>query len=156
MNEMSDFERSPPESQLNDDPPDEDRLALAEQLIAGLQDEFAECADAQIARLTEICLTRWVKPARREAAIRQLRRIAHDLKGEAGTFGYDLVTEIAECFGVYLREVPEARQQHADMVRYVGAFHRAWGERLQGDGGAVGRSLLAGLAAVNAQARHGS
>lgn len=131
----------------------EERLALAERLVAGLQDRFVASAQTRIDRLTEICLTRWVKPARREEAVRQLRRIAHDLKGEAGTFGFDLITDIADCFGAYLREIPVARQSHADIVRFVCAFHHVWGERIEGDGGAVGRGLLASLMVLKDRAR---
>jgi hypothetical protein len=131
----------------------DERLALAEKMIARLQHRFAESAQTKIDRLTEICLTRWVKPARRSAAIRQLRRIAHDLKGEGGSFGFDLITDIAECFGVYLREVAEPQQRHADIVRFVCAFHHVWGERLEGDGGAIGRGLLASLMVLNDRAR---
>ncbi len=140
-------------SSTPDDSPMDERLVRAEQLIAGLQGRFAASAEKRIDRLTEICLTRWVKPARREAAIRQLRRITHDLKGEAGTFGYDLITDIADCFGAYLRQVPEARQRHADIVRFVCAFHHVWGERLEGDGGDIGRGLLASLMILTDRAR---
>ena len=131
----------------------EDRLALADRLVAGLHGRFVESAQTRIDRLTEICLTRWVKPARREAAVKQLRRLTHDLKGEGGTFGFDLITDIADCFGTYLREIPVARQSHADIVRFVCAFHHVWGERIEGDGGAAGRGLLASLMILNERAR---
>lgn len=107
--------------------------SLANSVIAGLQDDFASGTQQRIDRLVELLRSGWKALATREATVREMRRIAHDLKGEAGTFGFDLITEIAELFGAYLRETPLPCQRTATVAGYIDALTLVWDERIEGD-----------------------
>lgn len=133
----------------------DDMLARAERMIAALQSEFAASTQIRMERVAEICRGKWMVRASREDAVRELRRIAHDLKGEAGTFGYDLITEIADLFGGYLRETPITAQRAQAIASYVDALQAVWTQRIQGDGGTTGRALLDGLIQLNEKAQAG-
>src|SRR4051812_8236611 len=82
----------------------EDVLGRAEKLVANLQTEFEAGTEIRINALAEIFDGRWELLATRTLAIREFRRLAHDIKGEAGTFGYPLLTDVADLFGDYLRD----------------------------------------------------
>lgn len=126
----------------------EDVLARADKLIAALQGEFAAGTEIRIQKLADV-YQQWRLPETREAAIRDFRRLAHDLKGEAGTFGYDLITDIADLFGDYLRETPTGRQTAEAVKSYVDTFQMVWSQRITGDGGEAGRQMIAGLSKLN-------
>ena len=125
-------------------------LAKAEGVIAGLQDQFAEGTQTRIDRLCDLFRGGWDAVATRETTVREMRRIAHDLKGEAGTFGFGLTTEIAELLGVYLRQTPVAGQHREIVAGYIDAISLVWNERIEGEGDDAGRALLHRLVRLTA------
>lgn len=128
------------------EPPSMDEiLARAEKAIARLQGAFEAGTEQRLQRMGEIMELRWVPRATRDDAVREFRRLNHDIKGEAGSFGYDLLGEIADRFSDYLRETPIPAQEEGAVRRHVDALRLAWRQRLRGDGGEDGRRLLEGL-----------
>jgi HPt (histidine-containing phosphotransfer) domain-containing protein len=127
-------------------------LARTEGVVAALQGQFAEGTQVRIDRLSNLFRTGWPAVATRETAVREMRRIAHDLKGEAGTFGFDLITEIADLFGGYLRQTPVARQSREAVGGYIDTLTLVWNERIEGDGAGAGRVLLERMVRLTAVA----
>jgi chemotaxis protein histidine kinase CheA len=127
----------------------DDLVARAEQAVARLQGQFEENMQRRLQGLPELFERRWRPLASRRAAVQELRRINHDIKGEAGTFGYDILGDIAELFSAYLREVSAEAQSEPTVSRYVDALADVWTRRLVGDGGEPGRRLLVDLARLN-------
>ena len=117
-------------------------LARADSVIAGLQGEFAEGTQNRLDRLSALLHGGWDSMSMRDGTVREMRRIAHDLKGEAGTFGFELITEIAELFGAYLRETPLAGQRRACVAGYIDVLTLVWDERIEGDWDVAGPILL--------------
>lgn len=118
----------------DDDFPDLDpeALARAEAALAALSDAYLAWADADLAKLRAA-----MEPFRPEA----LFAVAHDIKGQAGTFGFPLVTELAHRLCRAL-EGPAEPQRVALLVEVLA---EAMTCRLDGDGGGHGRRLLARL-----------
>lgn len=127
-------------------------LAHADRMVEGLQGEFDAATDMRIRRLSEAFERRWLLSASRDAAVLELRRLCHDIKGEAGTFGYPLLSDIAELFGDYLRETPGAAQRREAVKGYIDAFQVMWMHKIKGEGGEHGRQLLASLIKLNEKA----
>lgn len=105
---------------------------------------------ADLSALEEIIATLPYRARDRPDAWRALQRILHNLKGQAGTFGYRLVTELAGRGHDLLRAArdnPEvgAREQ-AEIARavtsLVTAMRRIARNRLRGNGGEAGVRLL--------------
>lgn len=124
-------------------------LARADRMVAALEGEFVAGTELRIKRLAEIARGGWALPATREDAVRQLRRQCHDIKGEAGTFGFPLLSDIAELFGDYLRETPVANQRSVAISAYIDTFEVVWTRRIKGSGGDLGRQLIESLMKVN-------
>lgn len=127
-------------------------LARADRMVEGLQGEFEAETELRIRRLAEAYERRWRVPATREPAVLELRRLCHDIKGEAGTFGFPLLSDIADLFGDYLRETTAATQRAEAVKGYVDAFQVMWSQKIKGEGGELGRQLLASLMKLNEKA----
>lgn len=105
--------------------PAEDPVARAEAALAGLSHEFAAWMDAECERLDR---------ARRSVVRRgftgltrdELFRAAHDIKGEAETFGFPRAGHVADSLCRLIEHTPDpARipmaliEQHVDAVRAI-------------------------------------
>lgn len=106
-------------------PGEEDPVERAEKALAGLSTEFAAWMDTECDRLDR---------ARREIAEKgfnqenkdALFHAAHDLKGEAATFGYPAVAAAADSLCRLIEYTPKSAQiplllveQHVDAVRAI-------------------------------------
>jgi len=125
-----------------DDLPDIDpeALARAEAALARLSSSYLSWAEADIRALTD-CFAR-VEADRGTAPLAELFAIAHDMKGQAGTFGYPLVTRIGQALCRLIEQDPTATLR---IGAHVAALTRVVDERLEGEGGETGRSLLMAL-----------
>lgn len=114
---------------------DPEALARAEAALNSLSSHYLSWAEADLASL---------RAALAEGSNARLFTIAHDMKGQAATFGYPLVTTIGERLCRYLDAHPEDADP-AQLAVLVGAIAQVLTQRLEGDGGAAGLSLLAQL-----------
>ena len=130
----------------------EDFLASADGLVGSLHDEFEAGCEVKIKQLVEIFSKRWQSAATRAQAVLEMRSLSHSLKGEAGTFGYPLITEIGDHFSDYLRETKTEAQKPEAIKSYIDAFQVVWSRRIKGDGGEIGRQLIASLMKLNEKA----
>jgi HPt (histidine-containing phosphotransfer) domain-containing protein len=103
----------------------DDPVARAEAALAQLASEFSSWMDAECARLT--AARDAVRQAGFTAATREmLFHAAHDIKGEAATFGFPAVADVANSlcrlieYSPELARVPlELIDQHVDAVRAI-------------------------------------
>ncbi len=107
------------------DPGNEDPVARAEQALAELSPEFASWMESECARLDEArreLLDSGFSDASKEA----LFHAAHDIKGEAATFGYPAVASAADSLCRLIEHTPDMAHiplklidQHVDAVRAI-------------------------------------
>jgi HPt (histidine-containing phosphotransfer) domain-containing protein len=105
--------------------PVDDPVARAEAALAELSGEFGSWMDSECERLEAAR-----QDVKRSGFIQKtheaLFRAAHDIKGEAGTFGYPAVAGIADSLCRLLEHTPDMQRiplaavdQHVDAVRAV-------------------------------------
>jgi chemotaxis protein histidine kinase CheA len=100
-------------------------VARAEQALAQLSSEFAAWMDEECERLDQA--RREVKAKGFNQATHQaLFHAAHDIKGEAATFGYPWIASLADSLCRLLEHTPEATRipltlvdQHVDAMRAI-------------------------------------
>jgi HPt (histidine-containing phosphotransfer) domain-containing protein len=102
-----------------------DPIARAEKALAELSTEFASWMDSECARLDAArndVKTKGFTKVTREA----LFHAAHDIKGEAATFGYGLVASSADSLCRLIEHTPDMNRipmtlvdQHVDAVRAI-------------------------------------
>ena len=87
----------------------------------------------------------------RSTIIDDFYRVVHDMKGEAGTFGYPLVTRIGSSLCRYLYDHQEEQDFDLDVLQYhVDAIKAVITNNIEGDGGEVGQALVGELEAMTA------
>jgi HPt (histidine-containing phosphotransfer) domain-containing protein len=108
---------------------DEDPVARAEAALAQLSGEFAAWMHAECERL-ETARQNASREGLTEKIHTELFRAAHDIKGEAATFGYPAVADAAESLCRLLEHTPEISriplalvEQHVDAVRAITREH---------------------------------
>ncbi len=108
---------------------DDDPVARAEAALAQLSTEFADWMHSECERLEaarqEVKRAGFTKQTRDE-----LFRAAHDIKGEAATFGYPAVTAVADSLCRLIEHTPDMTriplalvEQHVDAVRAIAREH---------------------------------
>ena len=108
---------------------DDDPVARAEAALAQLSTEFAEWMQSECERL-ETARREVVRQGFTEKTHAELFRAAHDIKGEAATFGYPAVVGAADSLCRLLEHTPGMSripltlvEQHVDAVRAIAREH---------------------------------
>jgi hypothetical protein len=131
----------------------EDLLANSERMMAGMKGDFEALVDRAIQQLPVLRDEKWRSPATRSQAVQSFCGIANVLKGKSGSFGYGIMGEIADLFRDYLRETPPDQQQADAVSNYINTLQIVWRQRVAGDGGDVGRQIVADLTKLNERAK---
>ena len=107
----------------------DDPVARAEAALAELSNQFPDWMHAEcevLDRARRSALEAGMAPLQRA----MLFRAAHDIKGQAATFGFPLVAAVAESLSVLLEETRDPRRipaalidQHVDAVRAIVRDH---------------------------------
>lgn len=124
----------------------QDPIGAATEAVAKLADVFAEAALTDIRRLEDIACCEADDADERAAQWALAEDISHNLKGQAPSFGYDLVGEIATRLNRICRKTADPQDaDFAHLADFADAMRRVLQEQLTGDGGELGASLLMAL-----------
>lgn len=131
---------APPPNDFDLDP---EALARAEAALARLADRYLDWAEADLARLEATLAALLAEPGLQAEHMAQLFLVAHDMKGQAATFGYPLVSELGNrlCRLIETRQSP-TQSGWDDVAALVAAIGEVIRRRLAGDGGIDGQRLL--------------
>lgn len=136
-------------SMLDDDDFDlpDDLAALADAAgaaLAGMGEEFAAGAQKDAAAMIEHLRQAEASPDAQgfSDSVQAAFGIAHDLKGQGGTFGYALVTELADHLCALTRPANQpSRDNLPRMLAFGQAIYDILAARLEGGGGALGARM---------------
>jgi chemotaxis protein histidine kinase CheA len=131
-----------------DDVPDDDvpdAVREAEAAVAALADSFLEWINEDISRAKEALAKAQDKPGDNQPEIRAIFEVVHNVKGQGGSFGYDLLTKIGGSLCDYLRE--ESASSDEKQLKVIAAHFAAMDfvleKNIQGSGDAIGEQLIA-------------
>lgn len=129
-------------------------LERVDKAMQNLSEEFVAIYHDDVDRIGRHMSTALADPDEMEPAVNAIRVSLHDLRGQAGTFGYDLVTRISDsaCKFIDLSEV-FGRTELMVLNMHVDALRAVKVKNVRGDGGQTGVELLEGLRVVIG--RHG-
>jgi hypothetical protein len=128
---------------------DQEMVAKAEAVIANLKSAYLDWVAEDLRRLTALCdEARSADIWERRALMPRIFTIAHDVKGQGGSFGYDLMTLV----GNQLCRFLESRDNWPDhdlavVIDLVAAMRRILDDALEGNGGEAGATLIASVKA---------
>lgn len=132
---------------------DLDAIARAEAVIANLADDYLDWVREDFVRL-EAAYETLKTGGDNKANIDALFQIAHDMKGQGGSFGYDLMTAIGDHLCRLVEDLEKVGPRELVMIRvHIDAMRVVITKALKGDGGNEGRQLLMGLSLVVEKAK---
>jgi hypothetical protein len=118
-------------------------LARAEAALAGLSQRYLDWATNDATRLRACIQDTLEGNIPLATGLPRLFTIAHDMKGQAATFGYPLVSELGNRLCRLIEANPPSDPSVLPQIaRLAQAMTRVIAERLEGDGGEAGRRLL--------------
>ena len=109
-------------SKMSEDYPD-----WVKGLIGKLQEQHGRCVDT---------------PEKRRDCFEQIALIAHDMKGQGGTFGYPLITAFADSLYGFTHSRGDVTDNQVELVKsHLDAMRAVIRGRVSGDGGEIGSQL---------------
>jgi hypothetical protein len=126
----------------------EDMIAQAEAAVAALRDSYREQLVSDAATLAELWsgLERGAAPAE---VLHEVHAIAHNVKGQGGSFGYDLVTSIGASLCDFIRSGDRTTPDGLNIVHAHIKILKMVGENdISGTGGETGERIVAKLHAL--------
>jgi HPt (histidine-containing phosphotransfer) domain-containing protein len=95
----------------------DDPVARAEAALAGLAGEFKSWMDTEAARLSK-AYAAVLKTGFDDGACEEMFRAAHDIKGDAATFGYPAAAEVAESLCRIIEHAPDLDKVPAELFEH--------------------------------------
>jgi len=122
-----------------------DVLERAEKAILNLKKDYLNWVEDDLDKI-DIAYKNLSANPENNALLQNVYKVAHDIKGQGGSFGYDMMTEIGQSLCQLIEKMKSVGPSeleiiaiHADALRVV--IH----DRVEGTGGDTGASILKGL-----------
>jgi hypothetical protein len=124
----------------------EDVLRNAERAVENLVPAYEKWAQQDLERLRGLFESSWPAAATRADAVKVMRKIVHDMKGQGTSFSYPLCSEVAGQLCKYLDTTAPHAQSEVIIRDHVAALARVLNEKIKGDGGVEGAGIRRALA----------
>ncbi|MEN6542726.1 Hpt domain-containing protein [Parvibaculum sp.] len=125
----------------NSAPSYDEMIAQAEAAIASLRGAYREQLTEDVAALADI----WSRldPNAPDATLDEVHALAHNIKGQGGSFGYDLVTSIGASLCDYLRSGHRVSAKERDIVHaHLRLLKLVSDNDIAGTGGEMGQRVV--------------
>ncbi|WNJ98245.1 Hpt domain-containing protein [Thalassospiraceae bacterium LMO-JJ14] len=124
-------------------------LERAENVIAGMADSYLEWVQEDLVRIEAAYKKLAAAAAPRKEEADMVFQVAHDIKGQGGSFGYDLMTLIANELCRLIERQEEFGDAEVQAVKvHIDAMKLVIQNRMKGDGGTNGQALVEGIRQV--------
>ena len=121
-----------------------DTFKRAEEAVSKLSEQYRDWALSDIETLRG-CVASLTDDAQRDEAVAKIRSIAHDMRGQGSTFGYPLITQVAQSISRTLKSSPDTDGLVSDLTAHIDAVEAIIEKEATGDGGDKGRDILQSL-----------
>jgi CheY-like chemotaxis protein len=124
-------------------------LEEAEEQLERAALDFTEWARDYLAKLSDLCTDALMRPGRRNKHFEEINLLAHELRGQGGTFGYPLISVFGKMLYEATREGCSESDSAVEIVKtHINTMRAVLREKIAGDGGEVGRALHKSLKAA--------
>ncbi len=128
---------------------DLETLERAENVIAGMTDNYIEWVQEDLQKLDVAYKALAESPEPRNEAADAVFQISHDIKGQGGSFGYDLMTVIGNELCRLIERSDHIGQPETDAIKvHIDAMKLVIQNKMRGDGGPNGQALVTGIRQV--------
>jgi len=136
---------------MNDDEISFDEVLMAQAMAAldDMAEDYPDWVSGLIDRLAEVHRRCVDTPEQRYQHFEQLHAIAHDMRGQGGTFGYQLISDFSDGLYEFTRTNTSTSDKNVEIIKApIDAMRVVIKDRVSGDGGETGSLLKAGLEAA--------
>ena len=124
-------------------------LERADEELQRAAFDFTEWARQYLSDLQNLCDEALKLPAGRRKKFESINLLAHELRGQGGTFGYPLITTFAKMLYTATGEGCREDDNAIEIVKaHIDSMRAVLRDKVAGDGGEAGRALTAGLRAA--------
>lgn len=128
---------------------DPEVLAKAQKIFDNMAADYPNFVMGLVKELEDLFRRYLNEPETRIETVERMTAIAHDMKGQGGTFGYPLITEIADGLNKLLRSELDLNDTHLEIIKaHIDAMAVVIRDKISGDGGEIGVQLTSALKAV--------
>lgn len=126
--------------------PTPDMLAKAEAAISQMSEDYPNWALADVDRLDAMVKEARPADANGKEVLGEAFKLAHDMRGQGGSFGYPLMTRIANSFCRFVEALDGVDKGALDICEaHLKSMRAVLQNRVKGDGGAIGAQIADGL-----------
>lgn len=119
-----------------------DLLEEAEKQLERAALDFTQWALDYLGRLSNLCTEAILQSGKRGKYFEEINLLAHELRGQGGTFGYPLITIFGKMLYEVTREGCREDDNAVEVVKaHIDAMRAVIREKITGDGGPIGRQL---------------
>ncbi len=127
----------------------QEKIAMAEEAMRALAETFVPYAREEVARLSVLVTEAREAPGVNDETVQAMFQIAHNIKGQGTSFGYDLVTDVGASLSELTRGSGPRDGQSLDVIdHHARVLRTILDEDIRGDGGELGRQLVTKLRAL--------
>ncbi len=126
--------------------PDTQAIQRAETAIKKIGEDFPKWAQRDLDDMEKALAAARQSPDQQEDYIMQIFRRSMELKGQGGSFGYSLISEIGDSLKKFTESRREANPRDVEIIAaHVSAMRVVMVQDIKGDGGDVGQAIVDGL-----------
>ena len=124
-------------------------IARIEVQLAQLKGQYKSWAKADLARLYEALDAARTHAAERDQHVDEVYELSHNMRGQGGTFGYTLISDIGNSLCAFIEGANEFGTRELEAIRvHAESMQLALTSDLQSGADQAGAALLAQLHAV--------
>ncbi len=121
-------------------------LARAQAAVADLAKNYAPSTIADLDRCAALLKRAREDPAARASSVKDLYGIAHNIKGQGGSFGFPLVTRIGHSLCTLVRQERDFSDADLGVIQaHLDALRLILTKDIKGEGGEIGAKLATRL-----------
>ncbi|MBC8270216.1 MAG: Hpt domain-containing protein [Rhodospirillaceae bacterium] len=127
-------------------------IERAESVIANMADDYLDWVEDDLVKIANAQKELKANRDKSEEYLDKVFQVAHDMKGQGGSFGYDLMTILGNDLCRFIEGKKTASDVDIEVIDlYISTMQIVISKRMSGDGGPAGNEVLTGLAAVVAK-----
>ena len=131
---------------------DLDTLKRAEAVIADMTDHYVEWVTKDLEKIHQALEDLKAEKKDHKDALAGIFQLAHDMKGQGGSFGYTLMTILGGNLCNVVEKLEDAGPAEVEVIQlHINAMDLVIAKEMKGDGGKEGEQLLEGLGLVAAK-----
>lgn len=129
--------------------PSQEMLAKAESAISEMSDDYPNWAIEDVNQLGKLVEQTELGVGNGKQIMGEAFKLAHDMRGQGGSFGYPLMTRIAGSFCRFVENLEEIDQGAVDIcAAHVKSMRAVLQNKVKGNGGPIGAQIGDGLEAA--------